>query len=136
MKKFKTLFIFLAVIFIVSGILFFAFSGSVFSQEDTPPSLQSPFKSEIGTSILSFIKFILEKIVLPIGAVVATVFLVYAGFLFVTAQGNEEKLKTAKRTFLWTVVGVLVLLGSVVIAEGIKNTICQIVDVPGLECQK
>jgi predicted transporter len=76
--------------------------------------------------LIGFIEFILNNIVLPIGATVAVFFLVFAGFLFVTARGDEERLRLAKKTFLWTSVGIAVLLGSVAIANGIQATVCQI----------
>ncbi|GEM_PF-3178794 len=115
----------------------FIFSDNVFAYRppDAGPGLESPFKEDL--TLLDFLNKILKEIVLPIGAVVAVVALVFSGFLFVTAQGNEDKLKTAKKTFTWTVVGIAVLLGALVISEGIRNTICLIVDnVPGLGCPK
>ena len=91
------------------------------------PKLKSPFKDGDMT-IFSFLDFILREIVLPIGAVIAVFFLVYSGFLFVVARGSEDKLKTAKATFLWTIIGVAVLLGATAISLAIKGTICQIVN--------
>ncbi|KKT95852.1 MAG: hypothetical protein UW97_C0021G0004 [Parcubacteria group bacterium GW2011_GWA2_45_15] len=57
---------------------------------------------------------------------VAVLAFVYAGFLYVTAQGNESKLKTAHKALLYTSVGTAVLLGSWVIAKVIENTINQL----------
>ena len=106
-------------------------SAPIFAEEDPPPKLENPLKENF-TSLPDFINFVLEKIVLPIGAVIAVFFIIFSGFLFVTAQGNEEKLAKAKTAFLWTAVGVLVLLGSIVISKGIAETICKIGNVPGL----
>ena len=49
--------------------------------------------------------------------------LVYVGFLFVTAQGNETKITAAKSGLLWTVVGALILLGAQAIALAIEATV-------------
>lgn len=65
----------------------------------------------------------LLKIVLDIGVPVATLFIIYSGFLFVKAQGNPEKLKEAKETFFWTIVGTAVLLGAWVLAQAIAGTV-------------
>lgn len=73
------------------------------------------------------IQTILENIVVPIGGVIAVLFIIYSGFLFVTAQGNTEKLTKAKSAFLWAVVGGLILLGSWAIATGIENTMSAII---------
>ncbi|MCR4334233.1 MAG: pilin [Patescibacteria group bacterium] len=80
--------------------------------------LQVKTISELINSILG--------LVLQIGLPVAVVFIIYSGFLFVTARGDPKKLTDAKSTFLWTVVGTAVLLGASVIAGVIDATIKQI----------
>jgi hypothetical protein len=60
---------------------------------------------------------------LKLGAVVAVVALIYAGFLFVTAAGDEGKIKTAKATILYTVIGIAILLGAKAISTVITNTV-------------
>jgi len=91
------------------------------------PKLKPPFKDGDMT-IFSFLDFILNNIVLPIGAVIAVFFLVYSGFLFVTARGSEDKLKLAKANFIGAIIGVAILLGATAISLAIKGTICQIVN--------
>ena len=63
---------------------------------------------------------------MALGIPIAVLFLVYAGFLFVTARGSEEQLKKAKGILLWTIVGIAVLLGAKIIAEVLENTITSI----------
>ena len=75
-----------------------------------------------GYSLPALLRAILEFVV-RIGAVVVVLMLVYVGFLFVTAQGNETKLSAAKSGLLWTVVGALILLGAQAIASGIEATV-------------
>jgi hypothetical protein len=65
-------------------------------------------------------------IVLKIGIPVVALFIIYSGFLFVTARGNADKLKTAKTTFIYTCLGAAVLLGAWVIANAIAGTINEI----------
>jgi len=60
---------------------------------------------------------------LKLGAVLAVVAIIYAGFLFVTAGGDEGKIKTAKNTILYTVIGIIILLGAQTIALVITNTV-------------
>jgi hypothetical protein len=48
--------------------------------------------------------------------------LVYVGYLFVVAQGNDTKLSEAKQALLYTVIGALILLGAQAIAIGICQT--------------
>ena len=58
-----------------------------------------------------------------IGMLVAVFSIVYAGFLKVTALGDEEKLKKANKAFLWSVIGTAVLLGAWLIATAIQGTV-------------
>lgn len=63
------------------------------------------------------------KILVQIGAVAVTLAIVYAGFLFVVAQGNPEKLNQARKTLFYTIIGALVLLGAQIIASVVESTI-------------
>jgi len=69
-----------------------------------------------------FIKKVLD-VVLQIGVPVAALALVYSGFLFVKARGNAQELETAKKAFVWTVIGVAILLGAWILATVIDTTI-------------
>lgn len=90
-------------------------------------SFPNPFGNKANTdSLYGFVYFVLEKIVLPIGAVVVVFFVIYAGYLFVTAGGSEDKLDKAKHTLLAVVIGAAILLGSWTIATAIKGTLCEI----------
>lgn len=61
------------------------------------------------------IDFLLVNFAPPI----ATIMVLWAAFLYMTSGGNEKKLELAKKTLLWTVVGVTLLL----LAKGIAYTI-------------
>ncbi|MBI2046366.1 MAG: hypothetical protein HYT28_03035 [Parcubacteria group bacterium] len=86
---------------------------------------QSVFKLKNPIGAESFQELIQKMlgVMLDIGVPIATLFIIYSGFLFVKAQGNPEKLKEAKETFFWTIVGTAVLLGAWVLAQAIKGTI-------------
>ena len=60
-------------------------------------------------------------LMVQIGIPLATVFLVWSGFLFVSARGNEDQLKKAKETFKLTIVGTALLVGAYAIATAIVN---------------
>lgn len=61
------------------------------------------------------------KIVEVIGTVVVAFFIIWAGFLFVSARGSEEQVTKAKSVFIWTVVGAAILMGASVIARAVIN---------------
>lgn len=75
--------------------------------------------------LVQFINLVLDAVV-KIGAVVVVFFVIYSGFLLVTAQGNETKLKTAKDALLWTLVGAAILLGAKLLAGVISTTIANL----------
>lgn len=81
----------------------------------------NPLKSSLST-VAGFTEAFLKAAVF-IMFPIAVVFVVYSGFLFVSAQGNSEELAKAKRNFFWTIIGVALLLGAWALAVLIKGTI-------------
>ncbi len=98
----------------------------------TPPpttnygiTIPNPLKN--GTnSLYAFINLVINNVILPVGGVLAVIFIIYSGFLFVTARGNPTKLETAKQAFLWAAIGTAILLGAWAISLAIEATITQI----------
>lgn len=74
-------------------------------------------KKSVSEVVKAFLEFITK-----LGAVLSVLFVVFAGFLFVTARGNESQLAKAKIALLWTMVGALITLGAFVLARIIENT--------------
>ncbi len=68
------------------------------------------------TEFVDILQGIADWVIL-IGIPVLIFFTVLSGILFVTAQGNEEKLTRARQVLTWTVVGGFIILGASVIAE-------------------
>ena len=87
--------------------------------------IENPLAGGIDT-LQKFVEVVVTDIVIPIGTVIVILAIIYSGFLFVTAQGNPAKLETAKKAFLWSAIGAVILLGAYVIATAIENTINQI----------
>lgn len=86
----------------------------------TGVALINPLQS--GASVESFLQNILD-FVIRIGSVVVILMMVFVGFKFVTAQGNDTKITEAKTMLLWTIIGALILLGAKVLASGIQMTV-------------
>ncbi len=76
-------------------------------------------------TINDFIKALLEGVI-KIGMPIIALAIIYSGFLFVFAQGNETKLKTAKLALLYSLVGAAVLLSSWAIAQLISDTVIKL----------
>ena len=84
--------------------------------------LENPIKFKSLGQLVTAIIDIIVQIAVPIAAL----FLIYSGYLFVSARGDEKQLEDAKSIFLWTLVGIAVLLGAKVLAGIIEGTIAQI----------
>lgn len=92
---------------------------SAFAQNQT---LRNPANvPDFQTFIANFLKAIVE-ISLPI----LTLFIVYAGFMFVMARGNEEALAKAKHNFMYVILGAILILGAWVLATLIASTATQV----------
>jgi amino acid permease len=89
----------------------------------TSIKLVNPLRGNDGIRSLPDLVNALLRIVLTIGTPIIALAIIYAGFQFVTAQGNPEKLTKARRTFMWVLIGAGILLASYVIAEAIVGTV-------------
>lgn len=73
-------------------------------------------------NIPNLLRIVLQGLI-QIGTIILVLALVWVGFLFVVAQGNEEKIRDARGALMWTVIGGLVLLGAQGIATLIQATV-------------
>lgn len=81
------------------------------------------FTNPIASNTLwEFLEKILASVVYILFPIMVLM-LVYTGYLFVAAQGNESKLREAKRAFLWTLIGAFVVLGAQALSFAIKATV-------------
>jgi len=89
-------------------------------------NIPNPLRSGTNT-LYDFISLIINDVILPVGGVIAVIYIIYAGFLLVTARGDEAKLTQGKRAFMYAAIGTLVLLGAWAISQAIEGTINQLI---------
>lgn len=99
-------------------LLFRAISASAQSNK-----LSNPVSAN---SIPDFLKSILTAAT-EIGAIVGALAIMYGGFMFATAQGDEEKISTAKKTITWAAIGTAVLIGAQVIITAVSGTVGSVI---------
>ena len=77
------------------------------SDDETGFFFGNPFgeTTDIGTLLSNIVNFLI-KLAIPISAIL----IVYAGFLYITSAGNEEKIKTAQKALIWAIIGFAVVL--------------------------
>ncbi len=88
----------------------------------TSESLQNPLQFN---GIAEFVAGALKAMVIVALPLIALA-IVYSGFMFVSARGNEEGISTAKRNFTYVVIGAILILGAWVIATLIGGTVTQL----------
>ncbi len=86
--------------------------------------LESPLNAAF-SSLPGFIEGTLKALVM-IALPILTLFIVYSGFLFISAQGNSSKLEEAKKNFAYVIIGAILILGAWVIATLIGGTVSQL----------
>ena len=106
---------FLMMIFIMPLIV----SGTLPEEATISATIDNPLSAD---TLFCFLKDVLD-VFLTVGIIIAVLFMVYAGFLFVTARGNETQLGTAKKAFLGAVIGTAIIMGVWVIAQAIVGTV-------------
>lgn len=87
--------------------------------------IQTKIINPIGPNLNTLPDFIIKliKIVLYVGVPIVALAIIYTGFLFVSAQGEEKKLIEAKKAIVSTLIGAVLLLGAFVIANAIQQTV-------------
>ena len=84
--------------------------------------ISNPLKvNSIQDLISAVLKFVVNLL-----AIAGVLYIIWTGFLFVKAQGNEKELETAKKSFTHAIIGMAIILGAWAIATAIANTINQV----------
>lgn len=114
-------------------LVLFIFPIFIQAQATQPPvtptiiKINNPFNC--GTSnpnncnLMDLITAVLTNIIMPIAAVAVVVYIIYAGFTYVMAQGKPVEIEKAHQRLLWSLVGAGILLGAAGIAAVVKSTI-------------
>jgi hypothetical protein len=93
--------------------------GGVVNNNQGSVTLNNPLKAQSISQFLIDLIDVLLVFALPL----IVLFIMYAGFLYVTAQGNPGKITTAHTALLWAVVGGVIVLGAKLIVTVIEGTI-------------
>ena len=82
-------------------------------------TIDNPLKANSITEL--FLDLI--EVVLVFATPIIVFFIIYAGFLYVTARGNPEQISQANRALLYAVIGGVLILGAFVILSVIQGTV-------------
>lgn len=87
----------------------------------TPPS--QGLKSYIRVGTIEDLLVILLNLVIIIATPIVVLFIILAGFKYVTAQGNANQIQEATQALTYAVIGGVLIIGAVAIAEIIKDLV-------------
>lgn len=89
---------------------------------------QARFESPLSSDFDSIPRFIAGalRILIIVALPIISLVLVYSGFLFLLAQGNQAALTKAKNNFLYVIIGAILILGAWIIATLIGGTVSQL----------
>lgn len=93
--------------------------GNTNTPEVQTVTLQNPLVVNSLEDLIVAILNIFITLMIPI----IVFFIILAGFKYVTAQGNSGQIEEATTTFTYAVIGGVLILAAVAIAEIIKNTV-------------
>ena len=118
--------VFLLAVFLIPSITTFADDNV----SNPPPGdgnsvstkLDNPLKVD---SIQGLITLILNAII-AIATPIVILFMIYAGFKYVMARGNPDKIKEAHLTLLYVIIGIAILLGAELISKVLEGTITEL----------
>jgi hypothetical protein len=85
---------------------------------------ESPLKFSGENGAADLVLALLDVLII-IAVPIITVMIIYAGFLYVTARGNAEQVQRATRALTYAIIGGLLVIGSLVIVELVRDTLCE-----------
>lgn len=119
----KKIFIYILVLFVIMIPL------STNAELENPSiHINNPFNcgGQSPCTVFALISAILSNIIMPIAAVFVVIWIIYAGFQFVIAQGKPGEISKAGDNLLWSLISAGILLGAAGIAEVVKNTVSKL----------
>lgn len=74
--------------------------------QPSPVSIPNPLDATSFTDLVGDIIVWVRNI----GVAIAIIMIIYAGFLFMTSGGSEEKVTRARKTLIWSLIGLAILI--------------------------
>lgn len=112
--------------YIFSSVLVFVFFLALLFAAVDPvlagPGLRNPLEARGITDMTGLLRVVLSAF-MAIMFPITVLFIVYTGFLFLTAQGNPAKILEARRYLIYTIIGAILILGSYALSTAIRATV-------------
>ncbi|MCA9359864.1 hypothetical protein H6781_01900 [Candidatus Nomurabacteria bacterium] len=63
------------------------------------------------------------NVMIVIATPIVVFFIIYAGFMYVTAKGKAEQIQQASRALTYGVIGGVIIIGSIAITQIVQNVV-------------
>ena len=106
---------YLFVSFMIVGMLPLSLSAQSSASLNNPivfPTIQSLITAFLNVLVIIAVPFLVF-------------FVIYSGFLYVTAQGNPEKIKAANKSLTYAIIGAVIIIGASAIVTIVDNIVQQ-----------
>ncbi|HOV29852.1 MAG TPA: pilin [Candidatus Dojkabacteria bacterium] len=102
-------------------------TGMLFAEGEQSASsyLDSITRSGNGANLLEFVKNLLNTVI-ALAGLVCVVMLVVAGYSYITAAGDENKVKKASQTLTWAVIGLGICFVAVLLVQYVLTTLLKV----------
>lgn len=81
------------------------------------------FKNPLAFDGITDLLMAILNVMIIISTPIVVFFIIYAGFMYVTAQGNPEKIAAASKALLYGIIGGVIIVGAVSIVAIISNVV-------------
>lgn len=81
------------------------------------------WKSYIAPTSIESLLLAILNIFIIIATPIVVLFIIYAGFLYVTARGNAQQVQQATRALTYAIIGGVIIIGAVAIAAIISGVV-------------
>lgn len=81
------------------------------------------FNNPLGVNSIQDLLVNLLEVVIIIAVPIIVFFVIYAGFMYVTAQGNATKIQNASRALTYALIGGVLIIGATAIAQIVRNLV-------------
>ena len=111
-------------LYYTSVLILGAFPVMTLAQPTGPrPTATSSLRNPLSIDTIQGLLTTLLEIVVIIATPIIVFFVIYSGFLYVTAQGNPAKIQEATRSLTYAVIGAVLVVGASAIALIVKNLV-------------
>jgi hypothetical protein len=88
-----------------------------------PPVTSTTLKNPLAINTIEELLVAILNILIIIAIPIVVFFIIYSGFLYVTARGNAQQVEQATRSLTYAIIGGVLIIGAVAIAEIVKNLV-------------